>query len=200
MKKTKALLIVDVQRDFCPGGALPVPHGDQVVPVLNEYIKECAAEGLPVLASRDWHPHRTRHFKEFGGPWPVHCVQNTPGAAFHSDLRLPKNTVIISKGQDPDKDGYTAFEGRDEQGQFLKDILEDLGTKELFVGGLATDYCVKASALDARKNGFKVFLLSDAVRGVDLHPDDSKKALEEMSAQGIKRITRKDFRECPMTS
>ncbi|MFN3974245.1 MAG: isochorismatase family protein, partial [Dehalococcoidia bacterium] len=110
-----ALLVVDVQNDFCPGGALPVPRGDSVVPVLNTYIALFQRLGYPVIASRDWHPPQTRHFKPFGGVWPVHCVQGTWGAQFHPNLRLPPDVLIVSKGMDPEQDSYTAFDGIDEQ-------------------------------------------------------------------------------------
>jgi len=108
--RRSALLIVDVQNDFCPGGALPVPHGDRVVPVLNRYVGDAVEHGMPVYASRDWHPAVTRHFKEYGGEWPPHCVQNTDGGRFHADLQLPDSAIVVSKGQDPDKPGYSALE------------------------------------------------------------------------------------------
>ncbi len=179
-----AVLIVDVQNDFCPGGALAVPEGDQVVPVLNRVAAQVAQWGGTVVASRDWHPPTTRHFAAYGGKWPVHCVQNTPGAQFHPDLKLPQGAVIISKGTSENDDGYSAFEGRAEDGRSLLEILRERGIKRLIVGGLATDYCVRASVLDALKNGFEVLVLTDAVRGVNLQPDDSERALQEMQAAG----------------
>ncbi len=192
MKQNQALLIVDVQNDFCPGGALAVGSGDQVVPVLNKYIDIFSKRKLSVVASRDWHPLQTTHFKEFGGPWPAHCVQNTPGAAFHPDLKLPSEVIVVSKGMDPSKDSYSAFQAADAQGRGLLDILREKDVKELFVGGLATDYCVKASVLDALEH-FKVNLLMDAIKGVDVHPRDSQKAIQEMTAKGAKPITLKDL-------
>ncbi len=179
-----AVLIVDVQNDFCPGGALAVPEGDRVVPVLNRVAAQVAQRGGTVVASRDWHPPITRHFAAYGGKWPVHCVQNTPGAQFHPDLKLPQGTLIISKGTSENDDGYSAFEGRTEDGRSLLEILRERGIKRLIVGGLATDYCVRASVLDALKNGFEVLVLTDAVRGVNLQPDDSERALQEMQAAG----------------
>jgi len=184
-----ALLIVDVQNDFCPGGSLPVPHGDEVVPVLNEYARRFRAAGLPVIASRDWHPAQTKHFQSGGGQWPPHCVQGTPGAEFHPDLRLPEGTIIVSKGMDPNQDSYTAFDAVTDDGRPLLQLLRDLGVRRLFVGGLATDYCVRASVLDARRQGFEVVVLRDAVRGVDLQPGDAERALQEMLAAGAREMT-----------
>lgn len=192
MAFSKALLIVDVQNDFCPGGTLPVPEGDKVIPVINQYIKIFTKKGWPVLVSRDWHPPKTKHFKEYGGLWPVHCVQNSSGASFHPELKLPEDVIVISKGFDETKDGYSAFEGLDKEGRNLKMILKELGVKELYVCGLATDYCVKSSALDAVKD-FKVYLFSDAVRGVDVKSGDSHKAMKEMLDKGIKKMTIKDI-------
>lgn len=183
-----ALLAVDVQNDFCPGGALAVAQGDRVVPVLNRYIEFFSKDKNPVIASRDWHPRRTKHFKEFGGPWPAHCVQNTLGAAFHPALKLSAQTIVVSKGMDPDKDSYSAFQAVDERGRPLREILNDLGVKELWIGGLATDFCVKASVVDALKH-FRVNLLMDAIRGVDLNPGDSQKAVEEMLTAGALEMT-----------
>lgn len=184
-----ALLVVDVQNDFCPGGALPVPRGDTVVPVLNTYIALFQRLGSPVIASRDWHPPQTRHFQPFGGTWPIHCVQGTRGAEFHPQLRLPQDAIIVSKGMDPEQDSYTAFDGVDAQGRPLLQVLQTLGVKRLFVGGLATDYCVRHSALDALRYGFAVWLLADASRGVDLQPGDSDKAIAEVRRQGGKVAT-----------
>lgn len=187
-----ALLVVDVQNDFCPAGALAVSQGDRIVPVLNRYIELFFKDKNPVIASRDWHPRQTKHFKEFGGVWPVHCVQNTPGAAFHPALKLPPRTIIVSKGMDPEQDSYSAFQAIDKRGRPLRDILKDLDVKELWIGGLATDYCVKASVLDALKH-FKVRLLVDAIKGVDIHPGDSKEAMEEMINAGAVKISLKEL-------
>lgn len=186
LRNEKALLIVDVQNDFCPGGALAVAEGDRVVPVLNRYIEKFLKEDCPIFASRDWHPKKTRHFKDFGGKWPAHCVANTKGAEFHSKLKLPKETIILSKGMDPEKNSYSAFQAVDKEGKDLLRILKDLGVEELYVGGLATDYCVKFSVLDALKSGFKVKLLTDAIRGVNIKPKDSEHAIKEMLSKGAK--------------
>ncbi len=182
----RALLIIDVQHDFCPGGALAAQDGDEVVPVLNEAIRKFKAAGYPVFASRDWHPENSAHFQERGGPWPPHCIQGTEGAEFHRDLDLPDDATIITKGDDPEEDeGYSAFEGKSDDGSLLADALRKADVEEVFVGGLATDYCVKASAIDAVANGFRTHLLLDAVRGVDVNPGDSGAAIEEMKRDGV---------------
>jgi nicotinamidase/pyrazinamidase len=184
-----ALLLVDVQNDFCPGGALPVPAGDAVVPVLNEYIERFAYAGLPLIASRDWHPAETQHFRQWGGPWPPHCVAGTPGAAFHPQLRLPQDTVVATKGTDPSDDGYSAFEATDPRGRPLAQALAARGVGRIYVGGLATDYCVRASVLDALKNGFDVVLLLDGIRGIDVEPGDVARALDAMIRAGARTAT-----------
>lgn len=184
--RRSALLIVDVQKDFCPGGALAAPGGDLVVPPLNRYIDEAAARGWPVYASRDWHPPVTRHFRDYGGEWPVHCVEHTEGAAFHPGLRLPASAIVVSKGRSADRPGYSAFEGVTPDGRTLADDLREQGVDHLYVGGIATDYCVRHSVLDARRAGFDVTVLIDAIAGVDVAPGDSARALEEMRAAGAR--------------
>lgn len=183
-----ALVIVDVQNDFCPGGALGVPHGDEVVPVLNRYAERFSGAGAPVFASRDWHPARTRHFQAGGGVWPPHCVQGTPGAEFHPGLALPPRTEVVSKGMDPEQDAYSCLQGETADGLPFPAALGERGVGRLFVGGLATDYCVKATALDALKEGFEVVVLLDAVRAVDLTPGDGDRALAELRAAGARLI------------
>lgn len=187
MQAKDALVVVDVQNDFCPGGALPVADGDKVVPVLNRYIGKFQAGKLPIVATRDWHPEKTTHFKAFGGVWPSHCVQGTGGAEFHPALNLPSDAVIVSKGAAPDEDSYSGFQGRDERGVKLSDLLRRFGVERLFVGGLATDYCVKHTVLDGLKEGFKVVLLEDAIRGVNLQPGDSERAIAEMVQAGAEK-------------
>jgi len=182
-----ALLIIDVQNDFCPGGALAVPEGDRVVAVLNRYIERFREKGIPIIASRDWHPEKTTHFKAYGGIWPPHCVQNTRGAQFHPNLNLPAEAVVVSKGMAPDKDSYSAFQAVDPSGRPLADLLREQGVRQLFAGGLATDYCVRASVLDALREGFQVTVLTDAIRGVELKPGDSEKAMEEMVRAGARQ-------------
>ncbi len=182
------LIVVDVQRDFCPGGALAVPEGDKIIPVLNEYIDKFRAKKLPLFATRDWHPARHRSFKEFGGIWPVHCVQKTTGAEFHPDLRLPEDARIISKATKVKEEAYSGF-----QGTQLKDMLRKGKVRRIFVGGLATDYCVKNTVLDGLKAGFTTFLLMDAIKGVDVNPGDSEKAIEEMLTAGAVGIEVKEI-------
>jgi nicotinamidase/pyrazinamidase len=187
--KNASLLIIDLQNDFCPGGALPVEEGDMIVPVINDYISAFREKKLPILATRDWHPENTTHFKKFGGDWPVHCVQGTAGAEFHPDLRLPYDVVIISGGMDPGEDGYSCFEGKDEKGQVFNDFLTRKGITDLFVCGIATDYCVKYSVLDALEQGYEVYLLTDAIKGVNLKPQDSQNAAAEMVEKGARTAT-----------
>jgi nicotinamidase/pyrazinamidase len=178
----RALIVVDVQNDFCPGGTLEVARGDEVVAPLNRLITEFLERGEPVFKSRDWHPSNTKHFADFGGTWPVHCVQNTKGAEFHPDLIDDIHIRTISKGLG-DEDCYSAFDGTD-----LALQLRRLGINELWIGGLATDYCVKNTVLDGLKEGFAVKALEDAMRPVDLHPGDGERALEEMCAAGAEIV------------
>lgn len=184
MSNDDALIIVDVQNDFCAGGALAVQAGDEVVPVLNEYINKFAAAGLPIFAMRDWHPEKTRHFNTDGGPWPPHCVRGSAGADFHPELRLTKNTVVVSKGTAADDDSYSGFDAVNTDGVRLNELLRQSGVERIFVGGLATDYCVKHTVIDGLKNGFKVVLLTDAIRGVNLQPQDSADAIKAMLQSG----------------
>ncbi|MGH9346329.1 MAG: isochorismatase family protein [Vicinamibacterales bacterium] len=179
-----ALLVVDVQNDFCSGGALEVPSSDRVVTSLNRYIGDAVARGVAIYASRDWHPAITSHFTPYGGDWPVHCVQGTDGALFHPNLRLPSASTVVSKGEQPDSAGYSAFDGRTSDGtSFLAD-LRARGITHLYVGGLATDYCVKHSVLDARSAGLTVTVLEDAIAGVDVAPGDSTRAIADMRQKG----------------
>ena len=179
----QALIVVDVQNDFCPGGALAVAHGDEVVEPLNELIDEFLEHGDPVYKSRDWHPPTTKHFEKYGGTWPVHCVQNTKGAEFHPALRDDPRIKVISKGLG-DKDCYSAFDETDLAAQ-----LHEQGVEEVLVGGLATDYCVKSTVIAAIDNGFKVKALENAMRGVELQPGDSERAIEEMRAAGAEIVS-----------
>lgn len=188
-----ALIVVDVQNDFCPGGELPVPEGDAVVPVLNQYLAHAAAAGMPIFASRDWHPAKTVHFAAFGGPWPRHCIQGTLGAEFHRDLRLPHGTLIGSKGTSTVDDGYSALEAWLPDGRGMLDALRSLGIKRLRVGGLATDYCVRATVLDGLRNSFEVFVLEDASRPVDVVEGDGERAMREMREAGAHSMTLRDF-------
>lgn len=188
-----AVLVIDVQRDFCSGGALAVPGGDTVVPVLNEVLRAATDRGMPVYASRDWHPASTRHFVTGGGVWPVHCVAGSDGARFHPDLRLPPGAAVVSKGVEADEDGFSAFDGRLADGTTLEESLRASGAARLLVGGLATDYCVRHTVLDALKKGWPVTLLTDAVSAVDLEPGDGPRALEEMREAGAVLRTSADL-------
>lgn len=182
-----ALVVVDIQKDFCPGGALAVAEGDKVVEPLNKYIEKFRTAGASVIYTRDWHPPDHNSFKAQGGPWPPHCVQETDGARFHPDLMIPPEAEIVSKADKKDE-AYSFFQGTD-----LAADLHERGIKRLFVGGLATDYCVKETVLDGLKEGFEVFHLDDASRGVNVKPDDSERALRELVSKGAKRITLADL-------
>lgn len=171
------LLVVDVQNDFCPGGALPVAEGDRVVPVLNAWLREAGAAGARVYASRDWHPRRHPSFEGEGGPWPPHCLQDSPGARFHPELALPPDATLISKGVRFDRDQYSAF-----QDTGLAARLERDGIRRLVVGGLARDVCVLETVLDARRAGLGVRLLADATRPVEA--EAGARALERMREAG----------------
>lgn len=184
INSTSALIIVDVQNDFCPGGALAVTDGDKVVSVLNEYARRFAEVGAPVVATRDWHPANHMSFTEQGGIWPVHCVKDTEGAAFHPDLVLPEGTIIISKAQTPDSEAYSGFQGTDLAAQ-----LRNLGVEKVYVGGLATDYCVKSTVLDALGANFDTYFLEDAAKGVEVNAGDVAAAETEMETAGAHTAT-----------
>lgn len=189
MKRRAALLVVDVQVDFCPGGSLAVPDGDQVLAPLNRYLGLFSELGSTVFVSRDWHPPTSKHFRGNGGNWPPHCIQGTAGAAFHPRLRLPEGTIVVSKGMADWDDGYSAMAGVTENGTQLTMLLRRMALDRLYVGGLATDYCVKQTVLEALKEGFAVTLLTDAIRGVDLEPGDSQRALKAMLEAGAEEAS-----------
>lgn len=174
-----ALLIVDMQRDYLPGGRVPIKDANEVVPILNRYIEAFALRGLPIFFSRDWHPHNHCSFLPYGGHWPAHCLQETKGAEFPSLLCIPAEAHLSSKGVDANVEAYSAFSDAS-----LTELLRRMHVKRLVVGGLATDYCVRATVLDALALGFKVVLLGDAIRGVDAQAGDSVRALEEMLHHG----------------
>lgn len=178
----KGLLVVDVQNDFCPGGSLAVPEGDKVVPVINSLMRKFPV----VVASKDWHPHQTVHFKK----WPVHCVHNSKGAEFHPGIETERIQQVFLKGTGNKDDGYSAYEATNVD---LEGYLKTQGVDELYVTGLATDYCVRASALDSVSKGFKTFVVTDAVAAVNVKPDDGAKALEEMRKAGAILIESKDL-------
>jgi nicotinamidase/pyrazinamidase len=181
IEKSDSLIVVDVQRDFCPGGALPVPECNRTVAVLNRYIDIFNESGAKTFATRDWHPPNHISFKPHGGPWPPHCVQGSRGAEFHPDLKLSKNIRIISKATDPSRESYSGFDGTE-----LEDDLRRNRVRRLFIGGLATDYCIKNTVFDALKLGFETVLLLDATRGIDQKPRDSQEAIQEMIRRGAK--------------
>jgi nicotinamidase/pyrazinamidase len=181
-QKKRALIVVDVQNDFCSGGALAVPHGDEVIAPLNQLIEDFLERGEPVFKSRDWHPPTTKHFAAYGGTWPVHCVQETKGAEFHPNLLDDIHIRVVSKGLG-DEDCYSAFDETD-----LALQLQRLGVEEVWVGGLATDYCVKNTVLDALRQGFKVKAMTDAMSAVDLQPGDGERAIEEMRNAGAEIV------------
>jgi nicotinamidase/pyrazinamidase len=170
-----ALIVVDVQNDFCPGGALAVPDGNRVIASVNRL----AADAPLIVATRDWHPPDHGSFVEQGGVWPVHCVRDTPGAQLHPDLRV-RLDAIVDKGQARASDGYSAFEN-----PRLEQLLRARGVDTVHVVGLALDYCVKATALDARKAGFEVIVDRDATRAVDVNPGDGERAVAELRAAGV---------------
>lgn len=174
-----ALLVADVQNDFLPGGALGVPGGDEIIPEVNRLIEAFLSRALPVVFSRDWHPPGHCSFREQGGVWPSHCVQDTPGAAFASALALPDEPLVVSKAVREDEEAYSAFEGTD-----LARILTSRGVTRIFVVGLATDYCVLATVRDALRAGFQVVVPEGAVRAVNVHPEDGSLALDEMRKSG----------------
>ncbi len=187
MNRKDALVIVDAQNDFCPGGALAVADGDQIIQALNRYIDIFSKAHCPIFATRDWHPAKTSHFKDYGGPWPVHCVQESYGAEFHPALRLG-SAAVLSKGMAADQDSYSGFQAANSSGTLLADLLRRDGIERIFVGGLATDYCVKHTVLDGLTQGFKVVLLADAVRAVNLGPNDGAVAIDEMIRAGAVRL------------
>ena len=174
-----ALVLVDVQNDFLPGGSLAVPKGDEVIPVLNQWIDAFEERGLPIVATRDWHPSDHCSFRAQGGLWPPHCQADTEGAQLAASLRLPDSASLVSKAVTADADAYSGFGGTD-----LDERLRAMGVRRLFVGGLATDYCVLNTVKDALALGYRVVLLEDAIRAVDVQPGDGQRAVEEMVRGG----------------
>ncbi|SEK78194.1 nicotinamidase [Nitrosovibrio tenuis] len=172
-----ALLLVDVQNDFLPGGSLPVPNGNEVVPVLNRYLALFHAHDLPIFATRDWHPPDHCSFLQKGGPWPPHCIAETPGAAFPTGLELPTHAHIISKATLRENDAYSGFDDTR-----LDTLLRSFGIRRLFIGGLATEYCVLNTVKDALRHRYSTFVLEDAVRAISVA--DGVNALEEMRRLG----------------
>lgn len=195
IQPNSVLLVVDMQNDFLPGGALGVPDGDTIVPVINDYIHLFIDADMPVIATRDWHPPETTHFKERGGNWEPHCIQGTEGAEFAPDLELPDDVIVMSKGMDPSVDGYSAFLAKDEDGRSLEEVLDDLGVEHIYIGGLALDYCVRASSLDAQNQGRDITVLIDATRAVNQEIHDAEETIEEIVRQGGELATLEHVRE-----
>lgn len=178
-----ALLVIDMQVDFLPGGALGVPKGDEVLAPVNRLLRLFSSQGLPIYASRDWHPEHHCSFAARGGPWPPHCVAGTPGAAFSNQLDLPAGAIVVSKADTADADAYSAFNGTTLAAQ-----LRERGVRRVVVCGLATDYCVLNTVIDARENGFEVLVVPEAMRAVDVTPGDGERALARMTGLGAEAV------------
>ena len=180
-----ALILVDIQNDFCPGGALAVNEGDRVVPIVNRLISRFSL----VISTQDWHPANHISFNAQGGPWPPHCVQGTSGAELHPELETDSIAHYFRKASSPAKDDYSEFAGTDEQGRSLDEVLKGHGVKEIYIVGLATDYCVLETVLDGLKYGYEVYAVTDAMRAVNVNPDDGEKALYKMVSSGAHLVT-----------
>jgi nicotinamidase/pyrazinamidase len=180
-----ALVLVDIQNDFCPGGALAVACGDRIIEAVNLLMPEFQL----VISTQDWHPADHVSFKEQGGPWPPHCVQGTEGAELHAALNQERISYYFRKASAPDKDAYSEFEGTDAAGRTLDEALKSHAIKRIYVVGLATDYCVKATVLDGIKHGYEVYAVTDAMRAVNVAPDDGARALKEMESAGAHLVT-----------
>jgi nicotinamidase/pyrazinamidase len=189
--KDEALILVDIQNDFCPDGALAVTEGDKIVATVNRLVPRFPL----VVSTQDWHPRNHVSFKERGGPWPPHCVQGTHGAELHPALDTTTVANYFRKASSPEKDAYSEFEGTDEHGRTLDEFLKARKVKRVYVVGLATDYCVKATVLDGLKLGYDVFAVTDAMRAVNVNPDDGAKALSEMESKGARLVTSDDILE-----
>ena len=184
-----ALILVDIQNDFLPGGSLAVPDGNEILPVINKYIKLFQAENLPVVATRDWHPPDHCSFKKSGGIWPEHCIAGTEGAQFSNELELPSNTLIISKATESNNEAYSGLDHTELDAQLKK---RDI--KQVWVGGLATDYCVLNTVKDFLHLSYTVILLSDAIKAVNVRPDDGARAEKEMIDNGAVPLTLKEVK------
>ena len=195
LQKGDALSVTDMQNDFLPGGALGVPEADQIIPYVNHAIALFKKNNLSIFFTRDWHPADHCSFKGQGGPWPPHCVQNTSGADFSPKLKIPKGSIIISKGTEKGSEQYSTLGGLDADGNTETDLMKKSGIRRIFIAGLATDYCVLNSVKDALAEGYEVYVLTDAIRAVDVNPGDGERALEEMIRAGAKTITTEGIRE-----
>jgi nicotinamidase/pyrazinamidase len=189
--KESALILVDIQNDFCPGGALAVAEGDQIVEPVNRLMPHFPL----VISTQDWHPANHISFKAQGGPWPPHCVQGTRGAELHPALKTQTIAHLLRKASSPDKDDYSEFEGRDEQGRSLDQVLKSHNVKRIYAVGLATDYCVLATVLDGLKLGYDVVAITDSMRAVNVEPEDGEEALRQMSEAGASLMTSDDILE-----
>ncbi|MCB9000490.1 MAG: bifunctional nicotinamidase/pyrazinamidase [Bacteroidales bacterium] len=178
-----ALVVVDVQKDFCPNGALAVADGDAVVNPINQLVQKYESEGKPIVFTRDWHPCNHSSFKEFGGIWPSHCVAGTSGAELHSMLHFPSVAILVSKATEVAKDAYSGF-----QGTGLASWLRDIEVNHLVICGLATDYCVKNTVFDALTLGFSVQVVVEAIRAVNVDPADGHKSIEQMRLRGAEIV------------
>ena len=183
LSETDALIIVDVQNDFCPGGWLAVEGGDDVATALSGLALHFRIKGARIFATQAWHSEKHSSFTDQGGPWPPHCVLGTRGAEFHENLRLPIGTSIVRKGMDPAVDAYSGF-----LDSSLEEQLRRSDIKRLFIGGLATDYCVLNTVLDARKLEFETFLVEDAIAAVNNEPEDGEKAVQKMKDSGAETV------------
>lgn len=186
--KRSALILVHLQNDFFPGGALPVEDGDQILTQVNQYIGYFQHQAAAVMATRDWHPPDHCSFKEQGGPWPPHGIQGSRGAQFHADLHLPNGSLIISVATSPQKEAHSGFDETS-----LADYLEDRNAKTIYIVGLATEFWIKQTVLDGLKLGLQMIVLEDAIRGVNTKPTDSEQAIQEMATAGAIRATAKDL-------
>lgn len=175
----KALILVDIQKDFCPGGALAVTGGDEVIEPANRLMEEFEKNGLPIFLTRDWHPANHSSFKENGGIWPPHCIADTDGAAFHDSLKVSRHAIIISKATAVENDAYSGFQDTN-----LEERLRSLKVTEVIILGLATDYCVKNTVLDALSKGFSVSVVNEGIRAVDVESGDGDRAVDEMKTAG----------------
>ena len=191
-----ALLLVDIQNDFCAGGALAVAEADEIIPIVNRLIPKFRT----IVATQDWHPLNHSSFKEHGGPWPPHCVQHSRGADLHPRLDTAGITFRVRKGAVPERDDYSEFEGVDDGGRKLDGLLKSRGVETVCVVGLATDYCVRATVLDALRNDYRVFVFEDGIRAVNVAPGDGDRAIKEMAAAGAHIINSNAVLDEPRTS
>ncbi len=188
INNSDALLVTDIQKDFLKGGSLPVPQGNQIIPIINDYLRRFKLAKLHIYASRDWHPADHISFKSQGGIWPNHCIQNTSGAELHPDLKLPPNAVIVSKATDPKRESYSAFDGTT-----LAELLQKDKVERFFICGVATDYCIVNTVVDGLTLGFKVVVLMDAIRGINARPSDVDNAVKLMMQYGAEQAVSNDF-------